>query len=263
MYEMLSNAPPFTGEEVNAVLMMHITQPPPALPSSVPLAVRQLVSELLAKDPAQRPQSAAEVVQRIEALLGMAVAVPQSRTRGRLVSVKSYPRITWLQRLDSSPWGRRIRLAGVAVPAWRLVFLVAVLGAVGFASVLFAVRSKPEPEAKKVATIGNSAPVLLKPVVGDAGAKPVEANPEEDKLLGRVFLGDPKALEEIEQRAPETLTAREWLAIARGRAKLGRPSESMKAYRAALEKNPIWAKSLLCVAMFGRQHAAPRRLRRR
>jgi eukaryotic-like serine/threonine-protein kinase len=238
MYEMLGNAPPFTGDEVNAVLMMHITQPPPPLPSSVPLAVRQLVSELLAKDPGQRPQTAAEVVSRIEALLGTAVASSQGRTRARMISVKGYPRITWLQRLDSGPWGQRIRLAGVAVPAWRLVLLVCLLGAFGFASVLLAARGEAPPTVAKVSDVGVPPTVPAKQAAGDAGSKPVEANPQEDKLLGRVFLGDPKALEEIEQRVPDSLTAREWLAIARGRSKLGRPSESMKAYRAALEKEP-------------------------
>ena len=51
LHRMISGAVPFTGDEVSAVLMKQITQPPPPLPTHVPLVVRQLVADLLTKDP--------------------------------------------------------------------------------------------------------------------------------------------------------------------------------------------------------------------
>ena len=235
MYEMLSGAPPFSGEEVNAVLMMQITQSPPPLPSSVPLVVRQLVGELLAKEPEQRVGSADEVVQRIVALIGGEVPLPQSKTRTRLVSIKSYPRITWVQRLDSGRLGRPVQVAGASVPAWRLAAFAGVLAALGFVLVLL-LTLDDESAHYEVPVVAARSASGVSPI--DAGRASHEIDPEEDKLLGRVFLGDPEALQQLEARPRDTLSAREWLAMARGRVKLSRDGPAMQAYRAALEKDP-------------------------
>ena len=57
-YEMLAGHPPFTAENVGALAMAHVHQPPPDLPPTVPAAVRAAVSQALAKDPANRPADA-------------------------------------------------------------------------------------------------------------------------------------------------------------------------------------------------------------
>ena len=242
MYEMLSGGPPFTGDEVSAILLMQITQAPPPLPSTVPLAVRQLVGELLSKEPGQRPQSAAEVVSRILALLGAQVPVTQSKTRTRLISVRSYPRITWIQRLDSGPWGRRVTFAGLMLPAWRLGALVVGLTGLGFgiALAVFAMRSpsQPLPPVADAAPVVEHAPARPATSAPKAEAAKVAANPEQDKLLGLAFLGDPKALEQLEARPEAARSAREWLSIAAGREKAGRALEALAAYQKALEREP-------------------------
>ncbi len=64
-YEMLAGQAPFRGEEMLAVLTMHVHQPPPPLPGSVPPDLSLLIGRLLAKAPAERPQTAQAVVEAL------------------------------------------------------------------------------------------------------------------------------------------------------------------------------------------------------
>jgi hypothetical protein len=59
-YECLTGAPPFAGSAIEVVLA-HAGRPLPPLPASVPAAVAGFVECLTAKDPADRPATAAEV----------------------------------------------------------------------------------------------------------------------------------------------------------------------------------------------------------
>jgi eukaryotic-like serine/threonine-protein kinase len=58
-YEMLVGHPPFAGDNSLAITMAHVHQAPPELPDSIPADVRSLVMRALAKDPVQRPPTAA------------------------------------------------------------------------------------------------------------------------------------------------------------------------------------------------------------
>lgn len=60
-YEALAGKRPFTGESQVAIAMAHIKQPPPPLPDSIPLAVRNLIFACIAKKPEQRPVSARQL----------------------------------------------------------------------------------------------------------------------------------------------------------------------------------------------------------
>ncbi|HYB47473.1 MAG TPA: serine/threonine-protein kinase, partial [Streptosporangiaceae bacterium] len=62
-YECLAGAPPFAGEPLD-VACAHRERPVPPLLPSVPANVSALVMQLVAKDPAWRPGSAAEVAHR-------------------------------------------------------------------------------------------------------------------------------------------------------------------------------------------------------
>jgi hypothetical protein len=87
-YEMLTGRPPFTGRTPQAVLAAHVMEdvyPVERLRPAVPLMLAALVNECLAKSPADRPQSAAEVMHVIDA-----VATPSggtAPTQGRLPSL--------------------------------------------------------------------------------------------------------------------------------------------------------------------------------
>jgi serine/threonine protein kinase len=71
LYAMLAGAPPFTGESAAVLLHQHLharPDPPSARRPEVSPALDGLVLEMLAKDPAGRPQTAAEVAHRLGAV---------------------------------------------------------------------------------------------------------------------------------------------------------------------------------------------------
>jgi len=74
LYEMIAGQPPFVSEAPGDILMAHIMQPAPALSTlqpDVPPPIEALVAQMLAKDPADRPQSMADIVAAAEGLLGV------------------------------------------------------------------------------------------------------------------------------------------------------------------------------------------------
>ncbi|WP_157746307.1 serine/threonine-protein kinase [Micromonospora inositola] len=71
LYAMLAGTPPFAGDPLS-VLHQHVNEPPTPLRTrrpDVPAELDALVSELLAKDPADRPADAGAVRNRLAALL--------------------------------------------------------------------------------------------------------------------------------------------------------------------------------------------------
>jgi len=71
LYEMLTGKPPFMGDVAAAVLHQHVrvaAKPPSQLNPAVPPALDALVMQMLAKSPDDRPQTAAEVRDRLAAL---------------------------------------------------------------------------------------------------------------------------------------------------------------------------------------------------
>ncbi len=67
-YECLVGKRPFTGESQVAIAMAQINDAPPPLPETVPVPVQNLVMAMLAKDPTDRPASAAHVSRAAQAL---------------------------------------------------------------------------------------------------------------------------------------------------------------------------------------------------
>src|SRR5262245_34881437 len=69
-YEMLSGQPPFSGRPVYAILTAHATEaaePIAKRRSNVPVALAELVMRCLEKQPADRPQTADEILEAIDA----------------------------------------------------------------------------------------------------------------------------------------------------------------------------------------------------
>jgi eukaryotic-like serine/threonine-protein kinase len=77
-YECLTGNRPYEGEAV-AVLLAHRDQPPPVVPTTVPPALRDLVTALLDKDPDRRPTDGRAIAAQAERMLAgpdVAVAEP-------------------------------------------------------------------------------------------------------------------------------------------------------------------------------------------
>jgi serine/threonine-protein kinase len=72
IYEMLTGRPPFTGVTSQAVLAAHITETPRDVTShrpSVPPALGAMVMRCLAKKPADRPQTAEDLLHQLDSLI--------------------------------------------------------------------------------------------------------------------------------------------------------------------------------------------------
>ncbi len=77
-YELLAGAPPFSGS-AQQVITAHLTTPPAPLRdrrSDVPDALASLVDRALAKDPADRPQSAGEMLATLDAAITPSATAP-------------------------------------------------------------------------------------------------------------------------------------------------------------------------------------------
>jgi eukaryotic-like serine/threonine-protein kinase len=69
LYEMVTGRPPFVGNDPTAVISQHINQPPVApswLTESCPPELEEVILRMLAKDPGERPESAAAVLSALE-----------------------------------------------------------------------------------------------------------------------------------------------------------------------------------------------------
>ncbi|SPT54383.1 Serine/threonine-protein kinase PrkC [Actinomyces bovis] len=73
-YEALTGNRPFAGASQVDIAYQHVNTPVPPLPESLPAQVRQVVMELLAKRPAERPFSARELARRLDRIV---IRMPQ------------------------------------------------------------------------------------------------------------------------------------------------------------------------------------------
>jgi serine/threonine protein kinase len=64
-HEMLTGQRPFEAETMVATAFAHLNQPPPPLPDTVPVGIRDVIGAALAKDPADRPATAAAMAEAL------------------------------------------------------------------------------------------------------------------------------------------------------------------------------------------------------
>ncbi|MFI0410213.1 serine/threonine-protein kinase [Actinomadura sp. 3N508] len=84
-YECLTGAPPFDGSTPVEVALRHVREAPAELPPRFPAAARDLIMEMLAKHPAERPVDAATVA-------GRALAIRTALSTGRPLPVNAAAR---------------------------------------------------------------------------------------------------------------------------------------------------------------------------
>jgi serine/threonine protein kinase len=187
LYEMLTGRPPFVGETPISVLLAHQKEEPvpPGRLAELPAGLEGVVLRALAKDPAERYQSAAEMAEvlrspgEMDATRSMAAVATVLPGRGSTVPL---PRPA---RADTppAPWvGARELLAGwrpgrAAMVAWwrahpqLLVVVLAVAGIVLVGLLLSAlVRPRSEQAEQPATTLTTVAPTTtVAPGVEDDG----------------------------------------------------------------------------------------------
>lgn len=161
-YEALVGRRPFTGESQVAIAMAHIKNPPPPLPESIPLAVRNLVLSCLAKKPDHRPASA-------QHLARAAIAVSRGQFGEALALV---PAIDHSDALEDLTEDTSTRVLPVQIPdkdmpraakpprrqlPWQVVALSVLAGLIVIGTIIGLVgRFASNPNPSGSATASNS-----------------------------------------------------------------------------------------------------------
>jgi serine/threonine-protein kinase len=108
-YELLTGTPPFVASSTPGVLAAHLTTPPPRVSSrrrEVPAALEAVVGRCLEKDPANRWQSAQEVVARLESMVAAGDTVASG---GRRVAPFLAASVVVAVLVAAAVWVRRDR----------------------------------------------------------------------------------------------------------------------------------------------------------
>jgi urea transport system substrate-binding protein len=153
LYAMASGQKPFPGDSVMAVLTaLAVDTPRPIceLKPDVPPALAQLIERLLAKDPANRPESAAEVAQTLAAIEPGTPA--PTAVNPRLVTQVGIPSPTLHATAPVPPARRRPRWLGPALALGGLALLAGVAFLAGWFG--------PRPEGNAGAPAAPSGPPI-------------------------------------------------------------------------------------------------------
>ena len=259
LYEMLTATSPFRHDEFVVVLTKKLTEDAPPLPPHVSAGTRELVAQLLQRSPDDRPKSAADLVARVDAILGYSPApnlafapvsgqsprrVTARRPRAQSVDVVAFANTVVGEPLPPSapqsslPMRLRERISGLKAALAQLLALgqrrIVVgskqvpLGAIGGA--LFGL-----PVVLALAFAASSGGSSAT-VDGATAATPVDHDLAE--LMKRAEAGDRTALAELLGRAEKAKLAPAYLALGRGYFKIGQLDAGLRAYRSGGQLDP-------------------------
>ena len=212
MYEMLTGKLPFEATDALGFLMQHLNAEPTPLPRSIPEPVRKLVHLLLAKDPAQRYQTAATVLAEFDKI-NQRPSVERSQRTERL-----HRRITRVATSFVATLGRTLkhprRLGKYTFPTagWLTVFALPTISVVLLAYRCAPIEATADNHLKLIAAA--PAPSSALPTMSQEGFAAEVARIEPIKVYERTEL--------------------DWMILARGNAQLSRFEESVGAYQALL-----------------------------
>lgn len=170
-YEMLAGVPPFVAKDSVAIMTKHLTEAPPPLPDWVPPELAALVMDLLQKEPDKRPESAAHVVERVNAL---GAPLPPSAISGAYAALDVPPSSAFV--VPPMP------ISGAAMPARdpsRGPLIAVILGALFVCVALVAVvgwASRARPTAEPLRRSGMTIPSVVR--AKPAGEPAASAAPE-------------------------------------------------------------------------------------
>lgn len=160
-YESLAGRRPFTGESQVAIAMAQINEAPPELPVTTSEPVRNLVYACIAKNPADRPASAAHLARAAQALrrgdvVAAASAVPGVLGAGSLPALQRTNPATQPTRLlttltDLPAENQPLPDKGRSPWTWPLIAIAAIL-LVALVGLLVSLVTGPTPGPTKAPT---------------------------------------------------------------------------------------------------------------
>lgn len=249
LYEMLSGSSPFRHEEFVVVLTKKLTEDPPPLPEHVSSGTRDLVFALLRRSPDERPQSASEIVARIDSILGYSpspsLAFAPVSGQGAALRKKespasvayantvlgdvpaSAPAVSWTARAQTA-FGPALELARRPVALGQKQVPLGLIGAVLVALPLLLVLLFSGLSGSSSASSGSFA----------SASAAAPADDDLTELMARAQDGDQAALAELLGKAARAKLAPAYLALGRGYFKIGQLDAGLRAYRSAGELDP-------------------------
>ncbi len=269
LYEMLSGRTPFEHEDMIAVLTAQMTQPPPPLSPDVDPELSGLVMTQLAKEPAQRIQTADELLQRLQQMLGYdPLSVPQSAMGSAQIAY--HPTILEPTQPGESPASSTTGIAATLPDAGAPAPALASVTAAAASRPLARLRQRAPALFKTFPIAGHAVPVwiigsgatviglvatvvvlLLVTVAGEPGSETVKhgqdtardaatgkTDDEQDRLLRQAESGDRATLKALAARPESQRSLAVWKALGRGHAKVGELDLSLAAYARALRLDP-------------------------
>ena len=203
LYELLTGVVPYRADNPVAVCMKHVTEPltpPRRVDPTIPEAVDALVVKMLAKDPADRPASASEVLNDIEGVRrGAPPPAPTPRTGTPRIGVRKTAKPaadpaaattaddrTAETAKSATPaagggrrqfTGRRVRRRGAAVVILSALLALALLGATTLGLFPGSEDGTPFGRVQGVAGEGLDAPAAGTGGTGGAGGDPGALEP--------------------------------------------------------------------------------------
>ncbi|HTM45398.1 MAG TPA: serine/threonine-protein kinase [Polyangiaceae bacterium] len=247
LYRMLAGHEPFTDTDVSRILMKQVTQAAPALPQALSSEVKELVADLLRKDPNERLQTADEAYARLVYCLLRQATAPRAtllstvRARAELVQLKglrrslgrAYPLIAdaghVLQRitshLDHGALGKTLRVRGREVRYWQLLCI----GLFSFAALGLVISARSKRGSDPT---GERTPPPVRTALPVAQQRQETNSAVTSNMVAA-----------LEQRPASERSAEDWLALAQGRVALSRYSGAIEAYQEAVLKQPQLAQN--------------------
>lgn len=261
LYEMITGRPPFTGV-ITAVLLQHVQQPPPPLPAGTDPKLGAIIERLLSKQPEARFESAQQLAEQLTSRSTFRWRPPQlqqahvERARVYLSRALTIARraaqvsLSWLRAAAVRVWqlsrdlyaavrgservrrvlssAASVRVGPFAVP---VVALVAGGGALLLLGVLVWAWSRPEP-----AVISPN-----EPVTSETPPPIVTVSEKQDEGQARETVADISAIP-VYKRSVE-----DWLLLGDAHARLAQWSESVGAFRNAMQLSPGVSQQALVV----------------
>ena len=125
MYQMLSGKLPFEADSPTAMIFQHVYEPPPPLCDAapqVPDSLCRIVHRLLAKSPADRPQTAEETLADLRAFRASQAVSSDPKPAGVAPVARSRPRTVIIQApvfVESPPWPADLDQGEAPVRGWQ------------------------------------------------------------------------------------------------------------------------------------------------